>query len=146
MVKDDVALLNRHLAELRQEVAELRQNVEQVAAMAREATLQETFATLQPVFKVAAELAADSPSASPAPLIAELHQAWLALGLQPLWQPGDQVELWPDEAQEEFVLDRPPSPEAPLVRVEVVTSGWQRGSQVICRPRGRVLEEPHESH
>jgi hypothetical protein len=146
MVKDDVALLNRHLAELRQEVTELRQNVEEVALMAREATLKETFEKLQPVFEVAAELSTDHGATAAAPLVAELHQAWVALGLQPLWKPGDQLELWPDEAQEEFVLDRSPSPEAPLVRVEVVTSGWQRGSQVICRPRGRVLEEPHDGH
>lgn len=50
------------------------------------------------------------------------------------------IELWPEEIEEGFTLDRPVPPEAAMARVEVLANGWNLGRIVVARTRGQVLE------
>lgn len=138
MSSDDVALMNKHLAELRDEVAELRAAVDHTAALAREAALRDVHDALAPALEALADLEARG---APAGVVAErLERALPALGLAPLAEVGGTLELWPEQAGGDLALDRPVPPSATLVRVEVRARGWARGERVVVRPRGVVLE------
>lgn len=138
MSSDDVALINKHLAELREEIAALRGAVEQTAALAREAALQEAHDALAPAIEALADLEA---AGEPVGAVAErLARALPALGLAPVLQAGQVLELWPEQASGDLRLDRPVPAGAAMTRVEVRARGWARGARVVVRPRGVVLE------
>jgi hypothetical protein len=142
MSADDITLINRHLAELREEVTELRGAVEQTAALAREAALRDVHDALAPAIAALANLEAHGePAGADAAVVAErLEQALPALGLTPVHEAGKVLELWPEQANGELLLDRPVPPGATMARGEVRARGWTRGARVLVRPRGVVLE------
>jgi hypothetical protein len=138
MPPDDVTLIDRHLAELLEEVAALRGAVEHTSVLAREAALREVHDALAPAIDAMASLEAGGGAVG---AVAEsLERALPALGLTPLLEAGRVLELWPEQANGELRLDRPVPPGAAMARVEVRARGWCRGTRVVVRPRGLVLE------
>ena len=134
----DVRLINRHLTVLQRELEELRQASEDIEKLARESLLKELFETLKPTML---ELQAiEASGREPDELAQAFTVALPLLGLTARETPGAVLELFPEEANDDFALDRAVSDEASLVRVEIVARGWFRGRKSIVRPRGRVLE------
>ncbi len=139
MPPTDLSQLDRHLAEVRDELAELHDALEEAAAFEREATLAEVHAALRPTLDLLVRVTAgveETAEGLPALLTAALPQ----LGLERRHQAGEELDLFPEEAREDFALDREIPTEATLVRVKVLSSGWRRGLLLVTRPVGRVLE------
>ena len=74
------------------------------------------------------------------PMARELARCLPAVGLARVGRVGELLELWPEQATEHYELDRDVPPDATLVRVEVLATGWARDELVVARPVGRVSE------
>lgn len=140
MASDDAALINRHMEELHQEVTALRDALDQTVSLEREATLQDVYEALRPAIDALVALEAGAEG-SDAEKVVEMFSATLpVLGLTPRSFKGELLELWPEEANLGFTLDRSIPKEASLARVKVLARGWSRGRKLIARPRGVALE------
>ena len=140
MGSDDINLINKHLEALRREVIELDRAVARASALEREATLHELHRALEPALAALARLEAGASDIGAHKVADALAAARPALGLERHLDSGELHDLFPEEAREDFVLDRPVPEGATLVRVEVLAAGWRRGLMVVVRPVARVLE------
>lgn len=132
----DLELINRHLAELRAELSELHQSVDQTAQLKAEAVLEEVFSTLKPAISALVDKQAGLNTDVDGALTSALRE----LGLEQYEKKDTILDLWPDQAREDYHLDRDVPLTAELVRVRITAEGWRRGFDVVVRARAKVLE------
>lgn len=140
MAPDDTTLINRHLEVLHEELLELGHAVDRAEALRREAVLDELETTFGDTLAGLAALEVGLDDVDAEQIVACTLDAFAKLGLERFGPVGEIHELWPEEAEQHFTLDRALPKKAAMVRVEIIARGWRRNSKVITPPRGRILE------